>query len=220
MVTPHLGGGHLDVDDDGCQGGLGQLGRVVDGVSVQHHQLQGLGQLKDAFDLTLHLGWGDTGRAVSGWAGPGRGSLHPWAEPGPSPMLDRVVERSRIACLPRLLRMERLARDRSAVMWVMEILGSTGTQWAPGDPLCGRRGVLGGVTISPAIESVLEEVEEGFLHHVGDLPWGRQPSEPRQMAPAGRWQPLSTLPAALGPAICLLPAHHGQGRDKGHRPPP
>lgn len=134
MVTPHLGGGHLDVDDDGCQGGLGQLGRVVDGVSVQHHQLQGLGQLKDAFDLTLHLGWGDTGGAVSGWAGPGRGSLHPRAEPGPSPMLDRVVERSRIACLPRLLRMERLARDRSAVMWVMEILGSTGTRvgaWRP-----------------------------------------------------------------------------------------
>lgn len=64
---------------------------------------------------------------MSGWAGPGRGSLHPQGEPGPSPMLERVVERSRIACLPRLLRMERLARDRSAVMWVMEILGSTGT---------------------------------------------------------------------------------------------
>lgn len=84
----------------------------------------------------------------------------------------------------------------------------------------GGGGVLGGVTPSPAIESVLEEVEEGFLHHVGDLPWGRQPGEPRQMAAAGRWQLLSTLPAALGPTICLLPPHSRQGRDEGHRPPP
>lgn len=76
------------------------------------------------------------------------------------------------------------------------------------------------MVVSPAIESVLEEVEEGFLHHVGDLPWGRQPGEPRQMAPAGRRQLLCPLPAALGPTICLLPAHGGQGRDKGHRPPP
>lgn len=50
-------------------------------------------------------------------------------------MLERVVERSRMACLPRLLRMERLARDRSAVMWVMEILGAEGRRWGPGTPL-------------------------------------------------------------------------------------
>lgn len=126
-------------------------------------------------------------------------------EPGPSPMLERVVERSRIACLPRLLRMERLARDRSAVMWVMEILGGHGDTvgtWGPAGR--GRRGVLGGVMLSPAVESVLEEVEEGFLHHVGDLPWGRQRGEPRQMAPAGRWQPLSTVPppSAVPSALC------------------
>lgn len=29
-----------------------------------------------------------------------------------------------------------------------------------------------GEGVSPAIKSVLEEVEEGFLHHVGDLPVG------------------------------------------------
>lgn len=41
--------------DDGSQGGLEELGRVVDGVGVQHHQLQGASQLKDPLDLTLHL---------------------------------------------------------------------------------------------------------------------------------------------------------------------
>lgn len=53
--TPYLWRGHFDVDDDGSQGGLEELGRVVDGVGVQHHQLQGAGQLKDPLDLTLHL---------------------------------------------------------------------------------------------------------------------------------------------------------------------
>ena len=103
---------------------------------------------------------------------PLQGVPSPQGKPGPSPMLERVVERSRMACLPRLLRMERLARERSAVMWVMEILGGQrdggGELGAPPGPW---RGVLGG-GVSPAIESVLEEVEESFLHHVGDLPAG------------------------------------------------
>ena len=46
---------------------------------------------------------------------------NPW--PHTSPMVERAAERSRRACLPTLLRMERLAKERSAVMWVMEILG-------------------------------------------------------------------------------------------------
>lgn len=52
----HLGGGDFDVDDDGGQGRLGQLGRVVDGVGIQGHQLQGPGQLEDALGLALDLG--------------------------------------------------------------------------------------------------------------------------------------------------------------------
>lgn len=51
----YLWRGHLDEDDDGSQGGLGELGRVVDGVGVQHHQLQGFGQLEYALNLTLHF---------------------------------------------------------------------------------------------------------------------------------------------------------------------
>lgn len=45
------------MNNDGGQGGLEELGWVVDGVSVQHHQLQGAGQLKDPLNLTLHLSW-------------------------------------------------------------------------------------------------------------------------------------------------------------------
>lgn len=36
---PHLRRGDLDVDDDGGQGSLPQLWRVVNGVSVQNDQL-------------------------------------------------------------------------------------------------------------------------------------------------------------------------------------
>lgn len=43
------------MNNDGGQRGLEELGRVVDGVGVQHHQLQGAGQLEDPLDLTLHL---------------------------------------------------------------------------------------------------------------------------------------------------------------------
>lgn len=35
----HLGRGYLDVDDNGGEGSLSQLWRVVDGVGVQNHQL-------------------------------------------------------------------------------------------------------------------------------------------------------------------------------------
>ena len=52
---------------------------------------------------------------------------NPW--PHTSPMVERAAERSRRACLPTLLRMERLAKERSAVMWVMEILGGKSGVW-------------------------------------------------------------------------------------------
>lgn len=53
---PYLRRGDFHVNDDGGQRGLEELRRVVDGVGVQHHQLQGAGQLEDPLDLTLHLG--------------------------------------------------------------------------------------------------------------------------------------------------------------------
>ena len=54
-LRTHLWRGHLHVDDDGGQGGLEELGRVVDRVGVQHYQLEGLSQLKDPLYLTLDL---------------------------------------------------------------------------------------------------------------------------------------------------------------------
>lgn len=54
----HLGRGDLDVNNDGGQRGLGQLGWVIDGVSIQSNQLKGPGQLEDSLDFTLHLSWG------------------------------------------------------------------------------------------------------------------------------------------------------------------
>lgn len=46
------------MDDDWRQGGLDELGGVVDGVRVQHHQLQGPRQLEDPLDFALYFGWG------------------------------------------------------------------------------------------------------------------------------------------------------------------
>ena len=60
----------------------------------------------------------------------------PPPQPHTSPMVERAAERSRSACLPTLLRMERLAKERSAVMWVMEILGWDGGM---GGGTAGRR---------------------------------------------------------------------------------
>lgn len=61
-VQLYLRRGNLDVDDDGRQGGFGQLCRVIDGVGVQDHQLQGFGQLKYPLDLALNLGCTDDTR--------------------------------------------------------------------------------------------------------------------------------------------------------------
>lgn len=56
LELPYLRRSYFDIHNDGSQGGLGQLRRVVDGVCVQSDQLEGAGQLKDTLDLTLHLG--------------------------------------------------------------------------------------------------------------------------------------------------------------------
>lgn len=57
LLLQYLWWGYFDIDDDGSQRGLCQLGGVVDGVCVQSDQLQGARQLKDAFNFTLHLSW-------------------------------------------------------------------------------------------------------------------------------------------------------------------
>lgn len=70
------------MDDDGGQGGLEQLGGVVDGVCVQDDQLQRARQLEDPLDLALDLGCGadqnpsfaPANRSVAGIAG-GAGPL-------------------------------------------------------------------------------------------------------------------------------------------------
>lgn len=55
LWSKYLWWGDFNMDDDGGQGGLEKLRRVVDGVGIQNHQLQRAGQLKDPFNLTLHL---------------------------------------------------------------------------------------------------------------------------------------------------------------------
>ena len=47
--------GYFEVHDDGCEGGLGELAGVVDGVAVQDYNLHGPGQLEYPLDLRLHL---------------------------------------------------------------------------------------------------------------------------------------------------------------------
>lgn len=54
-TVQYLRRGDFNMDYDGGQGSLQELGRVVDGVSVEHYQLQGASQLKDPLNLTLHL---------------------------------------------------------------------------------------------------------------------------------------------------------------------
>ena len=45
----------LKIDKDGVEGGLEQLAGVVDGVTVEHHELQRLRQLEDPLDLVLDV---------------------------------------------------------------------------------------------------------------------------------------------------------------------
>ena len=45
----------LKIDKDGVERGLEQLAGVVDGVAVEHHELQGLRQLEDSLDLVLDV---------------------------------------------------------------------------------------------------------------------------------------------------------------------
>lgn len=57
LLQHYLWWGYFDIDDDGSQRGLCQLGGVVDGVCIQSDQLEGARQLKDALNFTLHLSW-------------------------------------------------------------------------------------------------------------------------------------------------------------------
>lgn len=51
----YLGRGDFNVDNDGSEGGFGELCGMVDGVCVQDHELQGFGELKYPLNLTLDL---------------------------------------------------------------------------------------------------------------------------------------------------------------------
>lgn len=58
-IIVYLRWGDFDVNNNWGQWGLEELRWVVDGVRIQHNQLQGPRQLEDPLDLTLHLGWWD-----------------------------------------------------------------------------------------------------------------------------------------------------------------
>lgn len=94
---------------------------MVDGVGVQDHQLQGLGQLEYPLDLALDLGCTDE-------AGDSPNLSRPTEWVTSSPKLERVLDRSMMG---RLLRTDLLANERSAVTRVIEILRNTGknTGW-------------------------------------------------------------------------------------------
>lgn len=56
----YFGWGDFNVDDDGSQRCFEELGRVVDGIGIQHDQLKRLCQLKDPLYLALDLSWEQT----------------------------------------------------------------------------------------------------------------------------------------------------------------
>ncbi len=45
---------YLKVNEDRIERRLGELRRVVDGITVENDELEGLGKLKDPFDLVLN----------------------------------------------------------------------------------------------------------------------------------------------------------------------
>lgn len=55
QTSTYLWWGNFNVDNDWSEGCFSKLCGVVDGVSVQNHQLQGFGKLKYPLNLTLNL---------------------------------------------------------------------------------------------------------------------------------------------------------------------
>lgn len=89
---------------------------MIDGVGVQDHQLQGFGELKYPLDLALNLRCTDDTQGDLPSLNLVDRLVHTWAR---SPKLERVLDRSMMG---RLLRTDLLAKERSAVTRVIEIL--------------------------------------------------------------------------------------------------
>lgn len=118
----YLWWGNFNVDNDGCEGGFGELCRMVDGIRVQNHQLQGFGELKYPLNLTLNLRCADKTerillKLVSSLYQKSSGIFI--LRLAQSPRLERVLD---LSIMGLLLRTDLLARDRSAVTRVIEIL--------------------------------------------------------------------------------------------------
>ena len=56
---------YLQVNEDRIERRLGELRRVVDGITVENDELEGLGKLKDPFDLVLNKIFGVSHRHLS-----------------------------------------------------------------------------------------------------------------------------------------------------------
>lgn len=104
---------------------------MVDGVSIQHHQLQRPGQLKDPLYFTLDFRYEENNhmdliQPVSSHAG-GVNIYCTCTSPSQTapvclPRLERVLDLSMMALLLGLFSTDRLANDMSAVTLVMDIL--------------------------------------------------------------------------------------------------
>lgn len=95
---------------------------MVDGIRVQNHQLQGFGELKYPLNLTLNLRCADKTerillKLVSSLYQKSSGIFI--LRLAQSPRLERVLD---LSIMGLLLRTDLLARDRSAVTRVIEIL--------------------------------------------------------------------------------------------------
>ncbi len=127
----HLLGRYFEIDNDWSERGFGELGGMVDGVAVEHDQLQRSRQLEDPLDLGLNLSCRKRRVHVASQSF----SLFD-QEPTVFrhvPMQqckeyepiqeDRELDRSMMARLLGLLSSERFASEMSAVTRVIVILG-------------------------------------------------------------------------------------------------
>lgn len=171
----YLRRGNLNVDDDGRQRGFGQLRGVVDGVCVQDHQLQGLGQLKDPLDLALNLRCTHThtrdtrDSAGSSWARDScrRSRAHLswsecWTAPwwavcwGPTSWLEKDPPwREWLRSWRKTGRKKKHEIFKSDLFNISTLLFCSACCW-------------------PSLESVFQKVKKSFLHHVRHLGNGRK----------------------------------------------
>lgn len=110
--------GNFHVHNDGSEGSFSELCGVVDGVSVQNHQLQGFGELKYSLNLTLNLRCTDETHLAYTYVITEAKRLFVLMF-ALLPRLERVLD---LSMMGLLFRTDLFAKDRSAVTRVMEIL--------------------------------------------------------------------------------------------------